>query len=88
MLCILHCVLFLLAWYKYLIFLFYTQNIIHCDLKPDNLLVTSTGNVKIGDFSVSQIFEVVCLSCDFVYSSKIYSHCQGKAFELNEPQKR
>jgi serine/threonine protein kinase len=35
----------------------YTQNIIHGDIKPDNLLVTSTGSVKIGDFSVSQIFE-------------------------------
>jgi serine/threonine protein kinase len=35
-----------------------TQNVIHGDIKPDNLLVTSTGNVKIGDFSVSQVFEV------------------------------
>lgn len=35
----------------------HAHNIIHGDIKPDNLLVTSTGNVKIGDFSVSQIFE-------------------------------
>lgn len=33
------------------------HNIIHGDIKPDNLLVTSTGRVKIGDFSVSQAFE-------------------------------
>ncbi|KAM0915373.1 hypothetical protein ACQ4PT_010907 [Festuca glaucescens] len=35
----------------------HAHNIIHGDIKPDNLLVTNTGNVKIGDFSVSQIFE-------------------------------
>ncbi|XP_010535596.1 PREDICTED: serine/threonine-protein kinase GRIK2 [Tarenaya hassleriana] len=35
----------------------HAHNIIHGDIKPDNLLVTSTGTVKIGDFSVSQAFE-------------------------------
>lgn len=34
------------------------QNIVHGDIKPDNLLVTGNGTVKIGDFSVSQVFEV------------------------------
>ncbi|KAF7154227.1 hypothetical protein RHSIM_Rhsim01G0217700 [Rhododendron simsii] len=33
------------------------QNIVHGDIKPDNLLVTAAGTVKIGDFSVSQLFE-------------------------------
>ncbi|XWS52675.1 hypothetical protein CRYUN_Cryun11dG0091300 [Craigia yunnanensis] len=33
------------------------HNIVHGDIKPDNLLITSTGTVKIGDFSVSQVFE-------------------------------
>ncbi|KAK4764845.1 hypothetical protein SAY86_025935 [Trapa natans] len=33
------------------------HNIVHGDIKPDNLLVTCTGIVKIGDFSVSQVFE-------------------------------
>ncbi|PVH31333.1 hypothetical protein PAHAL_9G117400 [Panicum hallii] len=35
----------------------HSHNVIHGDIKPDNLLVTSSGNVKIGDFSVSQVFE-------------------------------
>lgn len=35
---------------------------VHGDIKPDNLLVTSSGSVKIGDFSVSQVFEVTNLS--------------------------
>lgn len=40
--------------------MFNTQNVVHGDIKPDNLLVTAEGNVKIGDFSVSQIFKVFC----------------------------
>uniref|UniRef100_A0A1J3CRW3 non-specific serine/threonine protein kinase n=1 Tax=Noccaea caerulescens TaxID=107243 RepID=A0A1J3CRW3_NOCCA len=35
----------------------HAHNVIHGDIKPDNLLVTSTGTVKIGDFSVSQVFK-------------------------------
>lgn len=35
----------------------HSHNIVHGDIKPDNLLVTSSGMVKIGDFSVSQVFE-------------------------------
>nr|XP_043611152.1 serine/threonine-protein kinase GRIK1-like [Erigeron canadensis]XP_043611153.1 serine/threonine-protein kinase GRIK1-like [Erigeron canadensis] len=35
----------------------HSHNIVHGDIKPDNLLVTATGTVKIGDFSVSQVFE-------------------------------
>ncbi|XP_022756102.1 serine/threonine-protein kinase GRIK1-like isoform X2 [Durio zibethinus] len=35
----------------------HAHNIVHGDIKPDNLLISSTGMVKIGDFSVSQVFE-------------------------------
>ncbi|KAK1318074.1 Serine/threonine-protein kinase GRIK2 [Acorus calamus] len=35
----------------------HAHHIVHGDIKPDNLLVTSSGLVKIGDFSVSQVFE-------------------------------
>ncbi|XP_058193296.1 serine/threonine-protein kinase GRIK1-like isoform X2 [Rhododendron vialii] len=35
----------------------HAHNIVHGDIKPDNLLVTAAGTVKIGDFSVSQLFE-------------------------------
>lgn len=42
-----------------IILLFEMQNIVHGDIKPDNLLITRNGTVKIGDFSVSQAFEVI-----------------------------
>ncbi|XP_076957572.1 serine/threonine-protein kinase GRIK1-like [Bidens hawaiensis] len=35
----------------------HSHNVVHGDIKPDNLLVTASGLVKIGDFSVSQVFE-------------------------------
>jgi [calcium/calmodulin-dependent protein kinase] kinase len=35
----------------------HAHNVVHGDIKPDNLLVTRSGTVKIGDFSVSQVFE-------------------------------
>uniref|UniRef100_A0A166DG72 non-specific serine/threonine protein kinase n=2 Tax=Daucus carota subsp. sativus TaxID=79200 RepID=A0A166DG72_DAUCS len=35
----------------------HAHNIVHGDIKPDNLLITSSGTVKIIDFGVSQVFE-------------------------------
>ncbi|CAJ1979314.1 unnamed protein product [Sphenostylis stenocarpa] len=35
----------------------HAHNIVHGDIKPDNLLITRHGTVKIGDFSVSQAVE-------------------------------
>jgi [calcium/calmodulin-dependent protein kinase] kinase len=62
----------------------HSHNIIHGDIKPDNLLVTSTGNVKIGDFSVSQVFEDD--DNDMIYRSPgtpVFTApecCQGSAY--------
>lgn len=47
-----------IEYYRFFMFHVNTQNVVHGDIKPDNLLVTAKGNVKIGDFSVSQIFKV------------------------------
>lgn len=37
--------------------LVHEQNVIHRDIKPDNLLITADDVLKIGDFGVSEIFE-------------------------------
>eukprot|EP00301_Raphidiophrys_heterophryoidea_P006315 c12557_g2_i3.p1 GENE.c12557_g2_i3~~c12557_g2_i3.p1 ORF type:complete len:762 (+),score=160.31 c12557_g2_i3:145-2286(+) len=34
----------------------HARNFIHCDIKPANMLMTSTGEVKICDFGISRIF--------------------------------
>lgn len=34
----------------------HSRGVVHLDLKPDNLLASARGDVKIGDFSVSRIF--------------------------------
>lgn len=48
-----------LAFIQIWFFLFELQNIVHGDIKPENLLITSSGTVKIIDFGVSQVFEVL-----------------------------
>ncbi|KAL2899679.1 Serine/threonine-protein kinase GRIK2 [Bienertia sinuspersici] len=47
----------LMYLHSHFFFYFEKQNIVHMDIKPQNLLVTRNGTVKIADFSVSQVFE-------------------------------
>jgi serine/threonine protein kinase len=35
----------------------HANEIIHHDIKPDNILITDSGHVKIADFGVSQYYE-------------------------------
>lgn len=64
-----------IAIFSYSKFLFESQNIVHGDIKPDNLLVTATGTVKIGDFSVSQVFEVIKVWYGFHFFLSILVMC-------------
>jgi len=35
----------------------HAQGIVHCDVKPANVLITATGKVKVGDFGVARLAE-------------------------------
>lgn len=57
------------------------QNIIHGDIKPENLLVSADGHIKICDFGVSRKFEVcvaknlTCINNCMIICSLIWRGC-------------
>ncbi|CAL5345490.1 unnamed protein product [Camellia sinensis] len=44
----------------------HSHNIVNGDIKPDYLLVTAGSTVKIGDFNVSQVFEILSLASTLI----------------------
>ncbi|KAJ6739566.1 MAP/MICROTUBULE AFFINITY-REGULATING KINASE [Salix koriyanagi] len=52
----------------------HAHNIVHGDIKPDNVLVTRSGTVKIGDFSISQVVEVMKLLHGRLHATLLLDH--------------
>lgn len=51
----------------------HSQKLIHRDIKPGNILVTTTGTAKICDFGVSRAVEECGLALTFIGSSAYMS---------------
>ncbi len=41
----------------------HSKNVVHCDLKSDNILITSSNNLVVADFGAALLLENVSLFC-------------------------